>query len=109
MKYYISGPITLGDSATPQDIAQFKSRFSVAEFKLELQGHESVNPLKVQACDYGQCGATEGHTWQCWLRYDLVAMLECDGIYLLKRWHESKGALLEFDVAVRCGLAVEFE
>ena len=42
-----------------------------------------------------------GHSWECWMRGDLRAMLTCDQIVLLPDWDKSNGALLENHIAER--------
>lgn len=45
--------------------------------------------------------------WHDYLRKDIKVMLEaCDSIILLKGWPQSKGAILELEVAVRLGWPV---
>ena len=51
-------------------------------------------------------GRITGHTWECYLRHDLVAMLACDAVAMLDGWETSHGARLEHATAVACGMAV---
>lgn len=66
--------------------------------------------LKMQHFSYNEYDFPDGsvgyeHTWQCYLRHDLVAMLSrCDRIIMLPRWELSPGARLEHQVAIACGL-----
>ena len=46
------------------------------------------------------------HTDACYLRGDLIEMLQCDGIALLPGWEASAGARLEFSVASQCGMDI---
>ena len=43
------------------------------------------------------------------MRQDLKAMLDCDGIYMLDNWKDSKGAKIEHDLCVYLGITVMFE
>jgi hypothetical protein len=76
---------------------------------------EIVNPLEVEACPTEDCGGTieevKGyrHTWSCYMKYDIQAMLTCDGIYMIRGWHTSPGARLEQFVAASCGLNIYFD
>ena len=54
-------------------------------------------------CPTEVCDET-GLTWQEYLRKDLIAMLaDCNAIYLLPCWFNSKGAKLERKVAYDLG------
>jgi len=66
-------------------------KFNKAEKLLLAQGVEVVNPATK--------GIIKGWTWAQYLRMDLGQLLECDAIYLLKGWHHSNGAQLEYHVA----------
>lgn len=107
MKVYISGAITglLHDEYT--DI------FGRGEAALLNLDHKPVNPLKVQACHFRDCNgdATKPdgsylHHYSCYMKYDLLAMLECDAIAMLPNWRKSKGASIEKTVAQVCGLKI---
>lgn len=115
MKVYISGPIMalhLGEHP-PRDIIEMrKERFNrCAEWiRANRPGWEPVNPLEVQACEDRSCLDGEEdphedmHSWQCWLRYDLIEMLRCDGIVFLPGSDDSPGAQLERHVAESIGM-----
>lgn len=91
MKIYISGPIT--------GIKNFEKNFSKAEKKLKKIGHEVVNPVKI-----GE--ALNNPSYEDYMKADLKALLECDAIYLLDGWSNSKGANAEIKVAVICGIRI---
>lgn len=92
MKWYISGKIT--DLPTDHVIAKFKQ----AEQQIMAFGHEPVNPLK-NGLDM------ESH-WNSHLIADIALLLECDAIYLLSDWKDSKGARIEANIAEECGLQI---
>lgn len=107
-KCYVSGPISsIG-------LEEAKIRFDRAEKNLQDHGWETVNPLMVEPiCGFSQrneqfgClqwGVAEGpllHTYDCYLRSDLVEMLKfCDTICMLEGWSESPGATLEYKLAI---------
>lgn len=110
MKVYISGPIT---GLTEE---QYTENFARAEAFVISEGHDAVNPVKVQACLTEDCfkpgdivGAqsvtkSDGsylHSWQCYMKHDLIAMFECDTILMIPGWQNSRGAQLELDIATR--------
>lgn len=43
-----------------------------------------------------------------YLRRDIVALLNCQGIVMLRGWPESKGACLELSVALQLGMWVSY-
>lgn len=105
MKIYISGPIMYDTSE--------KDYFDTTRAIIEALGHEAVNPKNVEACEDGDCfklpheyDKDMKHSWSCFMRYDLIEMLQCDAIAMIPGWQDSHGARLEHQVAVATGLAV---
>ena len=89
MKVYISGPIT----GLPYE--EVEKAFNEAETRLKEQGYEVVNPLNN--------GLPTNATWNEHMRADLKLLLDCDAIYMLNGWEYSKGASLEYDLAIDLG------
>lgn len=91
MKLYISGPMTgYPDFNFPA--------FNAAAKSLSLAGYEVENPADK--------GIVDGWNWEDYLRYDLIQMLQCDGVALLDKWEESKGAVLEERTASAVGMSI---
>jgi Domain of unknown function (DUF4406) len=94
-----------------------EERFRFVAQQLERQDFVPVVPHDVKPIEHeGPCPAshvaetTGKHDVACFLRADVIAMLErCDGIYVLRGWETSVGARLEVSVAAHCGLSIEFE
>lgn len=88
-KVYISGPITGID---------FGNRFAFmcARSALELCGYEAVDPSEVQLDDEA--------SWSDYMRADLKLLLDCDFIYMLDGWEDSKGARIERELAENLGI-----
>ena len=95
MKLYISGKI----SGT--DLTHTRKRFSDAADKLQALGHEVVNPL----CN----GLSETDPWEAHMVKDIANLLQCEGIYMLSDWEESRGARIEYAIAKEIGLKVFYE
>ena len=89
MKVYISGPI----SGLPYE--EVEKAFNDAEIRLKDKGHEVVNPLNN--------GLPRESTWNEHMRADLKLLLDCDAIYMLDGWTNSKGAEIEYDLAIDLG------
>ena len=85
MKVYISGPIT----GIPYD--EVEMSFNLAENRLKEEGFEVVNPLDNRL--------TKDHSWSEHMKADIKLLMECDTIYLLKGYQDSKGAMIEYDLA----------
>jgi hypothetical protein len=84
MKIYISGKISgMEDEA--------KVLFDRAEKYLLSKGYEVVNPMKLEH--------NENTHWHHYMKTDIIALMECDAIYMLTNWTESKGAVVEFYIA----------
>ena len=87
MTVYISGPMTgIKDFNAPA--------FEKAYFDLQKADHFPVMPSPY----------VDGKTYQEYLRDDLKLLLDCDAIYMLEGWQESKGAKIEHMVALACGI-----
>ena len=94
MKIYISGKISGMEK-------EAKELFGTAERELQAQGFDTVNPMKLKH-DHDKA-------WSDYMREDIKALCECDGIYMLKNWKDSKGARLERKVAVRIGMRLMYQ
>jgi len=92
MKIYISGKI----SDLPTE--QVKEKFAKAEAQIRAFGHEPVNPL--------DNGLPSTATWAQQMTASLAMLFECDAIYLLPDWGDSRGARIEANIAQECGLEI---
>lgn len=94
-KIYLSGPIT---GLSFDDVLR---NFSNAESELKEQGYEVVNPINN--------GLNESHTWEDHMKADIKLLLDCDEIYMLKGWKDSRGARLECAIALELDLEITYE
>lgn len=84
---YISGPMSgIKDFNAPA--------FEKAYMDLQAHDFSPVAPAPF----------VDGKTYQEYLRDDLKMLLDCDGIYMLDGWQDSKGAKIEHMVALACGI-----
>jgi hypothetical protein len=51
----------------------------------------------------------EGRTWQQYMKEDIKLMMNCEGIFMLSNWRESKGANIERNLAMHLGMRVYYE
>jgi hypothetical protein len=89
---YISGPIT----GRPEKI--YVPAFAKAKEKLKQAGYEPVNPLELPHL--------HDKTWSSYIGEDIKELLECNAIYMLPDWKESKGARIEHAIACELGLEI---
>lgn len=75
--------------------------FNVVADMLRVEGYTVLNPA-----DHG---VIEGATWEDYLRFDITKLIQCDTIYLLEGWQDSKGAQLEYLIAERLGMRMIYQ
>lgn len=93
MKVYVSGSIT--------GTTDFKERFAAGEAEVRALGHEPVNPA--------DWNCPEGLTWREYMERNIRLLLQCDGIYLLRGWFDSKGSRVEQLIAQALDYLVLFQ
>lgn len=94
-KIYISGPI----SGLPLETVY--NNFTNAEVQLLEQGYEVVNPLNN--------GLPSNATWEEHMRADLKLLLDCDAIYMLEGWEKSRGARIEYALAIDLKMDIQYQ
>jgi hypothetical protein len=75
--------------------------FFNAEDRLNMRGESTQNPAENKVGPEG--------TWRDYMRLGIGQLVQCKGIYLLKGWEKSEGAVLELYLARRLGMEVKFE
>lgn len=98
MKVYISGQI----SGLPYNLAY--NKFRDAEIAVN-EWAEAVNPMQLDVMS-----KDNSPQWVDYMLTDLdVLMRECEGIYMLRDWRQSKGARIEHAIAEIMGMAIYYE
>jgi Asp-tRNA(Asn)/Glu-tRNA(Gln) amidotransferase A subunit family amidase len=95
MTIYISGKVT----GLPEE--EYKARFEQAEASFKAEGHEVINPLKLDH--------TLNNYWADYMLTCIDALPDCDAIYMLSNWKESKGARLELNIAKEMGKQIFYQ
>lgn len=94
-KIYIAGKIT---GLEKQDV---QTKFGRAEKQLKAQGYDVINPTR------------NGIAWDAdvaeHLIEDINLLNECDALYLLPDWYDSRGAIFEKNFAHATGKEIIFE
>lgn len=117
MKIYISGKITglpIEDAKAmfqaAEDFLNKKHLDANLHFPLECINPFKLNHDKIEEMEQAPPGKYSTHDkWCQYMKEDLAALLNCDGIYMLKNWGASQGARIEHVVAKEMGLTVEYE
>ena len=86
-KCYNSGKI----SGLPFLVAH--NNFLAADKRIRELGYEPVNPLEKQ-------WLRPSAPWICHMIVDVWHMLWCDAVYFQKNWTDSRGAQIEFYIAL---------
>lgn len=94
-KIYISGQIT------GLEIEEAEALFSEAEKHLLACDFEVVNPMTIEH--------NHDKSWGSYMRADLIALMDCDTIYMLNNWTKSKGAEIERKLALDLSLSVTYQ
>lgn len=90
-RIYIAGPMT--------GLPEFNyPAFNAKAAELRAMGYEVENPAENPE--------PECKSWQGYMRMSLHQIAQCDSVYMLPGWHNSKGARLEYQIASGLGLAL---
>lgn len=104
---YLAGKVT----GLPAEQVQVK--FDRKEEELKRNDVDVVNPVRLVEC-HNQSMNMIGHswalldTWEKQMRFCIVRMMTCDEVHMLPCWKESRGAILERDIAMRLGMHVVY-
>lgn len=93
-KIYISGKIT----GIENEAAEL---FAKAEKELQEKGFEVVNPMTLNH--------NHDKSWLNYMKTDIKALMDCNGIYMLSNWETSRGAKIERQLAIDLGMKVIYQ
>lgn len=94
-KIYVSGKIT------GRDYQEALKHFADTSAMLREKGYIVVNPMELEH-DHDQ-------SWENFMRVDLKGMLDCDCMYMLSGWAESRGARVEWNLGKDLGFEFFYE
>jgi hypothetical protein len=100
MRIYIAGPMT----GIPQ--FNYPEFFRVATVLRDL-GHAVINPAETNGATVQEAlrdVEANPHSWEYYMRKDVMSVASVDAICLLPGWQNSKGARLEVTVAKALGM-----
>jgi hypothetical protein len=112
IRYYVAGPMS--GHADLNRPAFEKARTFIEERDPKAT---AIIPHEIPPIEHGDdpcppthtAQTTGGHGAACYLRADLLTLLESDRIYVLRGWETSVGARAEVQTAVVAGVPIEFE
>ena len=91
MRLYLAGPMT----GLPESNY---TAFHAEAARLRAAGFDVANPAE------NDCG--QDPEWSDWMRSGIRLLLTCDEVATLDGWWNSRGAVLEVDLATRLGMRV---
>jgi hypothetical protein len=94
MRIYISGKIT----GIEEEALRL---FEKAELELVSKGFKVVNPMKLNH--------NHNKDWHSYMKEDIKALCDCESIYMLSNWMDSKGAIIEHTIAIYLGIKVYYQ
>lgn len=94
-KVYISGPIT--------GYSDYFEYFGKAETMLKNLGFEVMNPSKLNLI------MPNSTSWQGYMDLALCMLRQCDIIFMLEGWENSKGATIEYNYAIGKNMDIMFQ
>lgn len=96
MKIYISGKIT------GLSVLDAEHNFSAAEQAIRKCGHDTVNPMMISPWNL---------SWDTYMMIAKAIVLDpsVDALYMLRNWKESKGAIIEWELAMQIGKPVYYQ
>lgn len=75
--------------------------FNKAEKYLQSKGYETVNPMTLNH--------NHDKSWVAYMKEDIKALCDCDSIFMLSNWSDSKGAIIEHSIARDLGMTILYE
>jgi hypothetical protein len=84
-KCYISGKIT----NMPEEV--YLQRFA--------EGMEEVRAMNMH----------HDKSWLSYMKHDIIEMMKCDALYMLNNWRESRGANIEWSIAMQLGMKIFYQ
>lgn len=94
LKAYISGPIT------------GRPELNLPAFREAEQIAKAMNLHPIVPHDLFDGVDPSGITWEQYMKTDLKVLLDCQMVITLEGWHESRGAMIEVDLARKLSIPV---
>ena len=93
-RIYISGKIT-GIELEAERL------FKEAELELIEKGYDPVNPFDLNH--------EHDESWASYMKENIKALCDCDAIFMLTNWKDSRGAIIEHDIATHLEMDIHHQ
>lgn len=93
-KIYIAGKVT------GLNYSDVKQKFRATENQLFSEGYQVVNPIEL---------CNEESTWEDAMKICIEALADCDEIFMLNDWKDSRGATLEHKRAIELDIPIHYQ
>jgi len=100
MKIYISGPIS-------HDPYHEEAFTKAGQYLMHL-GYEVINPIDIPDMDFDGPDR-DVQRWNYFMREAIKMLMDCDQIYMLEGWEDSRGAKLEQKIALDLAMPMMYE
>ena len=84
-----------------ENLENYKEKFEEAKLKLIAEGYDVVNPAEVYLGEVA--------SWADYMRRDIKLLMDCDAIFMMKGWGQSRGACVEHYITKKLGLMIIYE
>lgn len=91
-KCYIAGKIT------GLEYSDYSAKFAEAKQTVQAMGYVPVSPIELSH--------NHGKSWEEFMKEDIAAMLQCDAVFALSNYRQSKGANIEVNLATLLGIKI---
>ena len=95
VKVYISGAV----SNIPEK--EYTRKFKCSQLAFEWIGCKVINPVEIPV--------THDRSWKAFMKVDLLALKDCDTIFMMNCWKGSRGAKIEHWFALRYGKRIIYQ
>ena len=104
-KVYIAGPYT---APTPEKVEENVKRAEAAAWLYYLIGYAVFCPHTQTHKIHLRYNYDELIGYDDWLQADIAFLKDCDLVAFLPGWEDSKGARMEFNIAIALGIQITF-
>ena len=95
--------IYIGGKVTGLPIDEVRIRFANKHRELLAAGHDPLSPVHLVE----EMGI-QNEPWDYIMKLCIVALVNADELHLLPCWQDSRGAVLEHDIAQRLGMTIVY-
>lgn len=91
--------IYIGGKVTGLSRIEASHKFGAVQRPLIQEGHRTIVPLDIVPKDA---------SWEVAMRICIAALMTADELHLLPNWNESRGAMIERDIAMKLNIPIVY-